>query len=280
MTPGFQSKEEFQQKHFSKFCSLVAQHTGINLSSSKLDMVYRRFAPRVQEIGLQDFGEYCDVIQQGDSGEILEFANLITTNLTSFFREKHHFEYLEKTFIPYVREKNASTRKVRIWSAGCSTGEEPYSLAMTMNESFSGLDHWDVKILATDLDTSCLARGRSGLYPEKAIEGLSKERLKKWFRTDASTPGKVAVRVVDKLKKMITFNHLNLMHEWPFSGKFDAIFCRNVMIYFDKSTQQKLVKKFSRYQKPGDTLVIGHSENIGLITTDYELKGKTIYERR
>ena len=280
MTPGFQSKEEFQQKHFDKFCSLVAEHTGINLSTSKLDMVYRRFAPRVQEIGLQDFGEYCEVIRQGDSREILEFSNLITTNLTSFFREKHHFEYLVKTFIPHVKEKNAASRKVRIWSAGCSTGEEPYSIAMTRNESFSGLESWDVKILATDLDTSCLARGRSGLYPEKAIEGMSRQRLGKWFRTDSSNPRQVTATVVDKLKSMITFNHLNLMHNWPFSGKFDAIFCRNVMIYFDKSTQQTLVKKFSRYQNPGDILVIGHSENIGLITADYELKGQTIYERR
>lgn len=151
---------------------------------------------------------------------------------------------------------------------------------MTLRESLPELDRWDVRILATDLDTNCLERGRSGLYPQKTIEGVSAQRLKKWFRLNERNPDLVTATAGDELKSLIRFNHLNLMKEWPFSGQFDIIFCRNVMIYFDKPTQQRLVKRFAQHQKRGDLLIIGHSENIGLITSDYTLIGHTIYERK
>lgn len=280
MESGFQTKQEFLDRDYRKFCGLVAEHTGINLSEGKVDMVYRRFAPRIKKLGLRNFSEYCNEIQKGDADELLEFSNLITTNLTSFFRENHHFEYLANEYFSKLKQRNAPSKRIRIWSAGCSTGEEPYSIAMTLRESIPELDRWDARILATDLDTNCLERGRSGLYPQKTIEGVSEQRLKKWFSLNSRNPDLVTATAGKELKSLIRFNHLNLMKEWPFSGQFDIIFCRNVMIYFDKPTQQRLVKRFSQYQRRGDLLIIGHSENIGLITSDYTLIGHTIYERK
>jgi chemotaxis protein methyltransferase CheR len=243
-------------------------------------MVYRRFSPRLKKLGLKDFGEYCKLLDSNKSGELSEFSNLITTNLTAFFREKHHFEYLATQCLPELVKKNAETRKIRIWSAGCSTGEEPYSIAILLREIISDLDRWDARILATDLDTTCIARAKTGIYSDKVITDISESRLKRWFVKSTAKAEQLSVKVKPQLQSLIAFKHLNLVEGWPFSGQFDIIFCRNVMIYFDKATQKTLLQKFARHQSSGDSLIIGHSENIGIATDDYTLNGQTVYLKR
>lgn len=278
MEPASEQKLNFEKQYFDKFRSLVTEHTGIKLAESKVDMVYRRFAPRLKKLGLNDFGEYYEILQGENPVEILEFSNLITTNLTSFFREKHHFEYLSKTAFPQMLARKVNSRRLRVWSAGCSTGEEPYSIAITLKESIPDIHQWDARILATDLDTNCLERAKAGSYPVKGLEGVSAGRQQKWF--DESKTGELTlVQAKPELKSLIAFKYLNLMRPLPFSGQFDIIFCRNVMIYFDKATQKELIDKYAAIQSPGDLLIIGHSENIGSLTNDYSLIGNTIYQR-
>ena len=278
MLADLQHDIDFKDSHFERFCELVAEYTGIKLSDTKVEMVYRRFAPRIRELGLDDLGQSCELLQGRNAEELLIFSNIITTNLTSFFRENHHFEYLRKEIIPVLKKQNAASKKIRIWSAGCSTGEEPYSIAMVLREAIPHLGQWDARILATDLDTTCLEKAKLGKYSEKNVEGIANSQLRRWF-TKRSEDDEVVVKVKPELQSLIAFRHLNLMHRWPFSGLFDVIFCRNVMIYFDKPTQGTLIKKFSQHQKSEDTLIIGHSENITAVTNDYSLSGQTIYKR-
>ena len=201
--------------------------------------------------------------------------NAITTNLTAFFRENHHFEYLAKTVIPELQAKN-SDRKIKIWSAGCSTGEEPYSLAITLKES-SLSPQWNVHLQATDLDSNVLASASRGIYTMSRVEGMSKQRLKRWFyRGKGSQQGMVKVK--PELNQMISFAQLNLMDNWHVEPQ-DIIFCRNVIIYFNKETKTRLVQKYAESLKPGGYLFIGHSESLYKITDRFELIGNTIYRK-
>ena len=277
---GFDSASAFelQDKQFDELRELVFEHTGIRLSEVKKQLVSRRFTPRLKALGISDFREYCEIIRSGDKDELVEFSNVITTNLTSFFRENHHFEYLKNELIPKLKKQNSSTKKIRIWSAGCSTGQEPYSIAMVIRECFSDIKSWDIKILATDLDTTCLDKCKLGEYEERLIEGISNSRLTKWF--DKSENGGVeTLTAKPELKSLIHFKHLNLMKPFPFKGDFDAIFCRNVLIYFDKPTQKMLIEKYARHQLKGAPLIIGHSENLTTVTDTYKLVSQTVYLR-
>lgn len=277
LTPA-DSNHGFQDRHFSQLCDLVYTHTGIKLAESKRELVHRRFSPRLKKLNLESFDDYLALIKSGDKDELVEFSNAITTNLTSFFRENHHFEFLKDECLPMLREKNRLTKKIRIWSAGCSTGPEPYSLAMVLREAIPDLDRWDAKILATDLDTQCLATSAQGHYSEKVVETVSDERKKRWF-VKSDDGGEKVFTPKDELKSLITFNPLNLLQPFPFKGNFDVIVCRNVFIYFDKPTQQKILSKFAAHQEQGDSLIVGHSENLSKVTSDYELAGQTIYTR-
>lgn len=265
-------------KQFEQLCKLVYEHTGIKLGEAKRELVTRRFSPRLKKLGLQDFDEYLSLVRSGDQGELVEFTNAITTNLTSFFRENHHFEYLKNECLPKIVQQNKATRKLRIWSAGCSTGPEPYSIAMVLREAIPSIDAWDVKILATDIDTGCVATAANGIYTEKTVEGVSAERRKRWFDQDSSG-SEPMLQAKDSLKSLIRFNQLNLLTPFPFKRSFDVIFCRNVFIYFDKPTQEEVIRKFASYQKPGDILMIGHSENLHSIKAEYQLVGQTIYQK-
>jgi chemotaxis protein methyltransferase CheR len=263
---------------FDQLCKLIYEHTGIKLTQAKRELVSRRFLPRLKSLGLQDFDDYLALIRSGDEAELVEFGNAITTNLTSFFRENHHFEFLKKDHLAILAQRNKLTKRLRIWSAGCSTGPEPYSIAMVLHEAMPGLNSWDAKILATDLDTACLAKAAAGLYSEKTVEGISTGRQQRWF--DRVQQGdEVMMQAKECLQSLVRFNQLNLLGPFPFAGKFDVIFCRNVFIYFDKPTQQEIVRKFADHQREGDLLIIGHSENLHSIATKYELVGQTIYRR-
>jgi len=269
----------FSTKDFDKVRSFILSETGITLSEGKKNMVYGRLSRRLRQTGMNTFKEYIEFASQDNSEERVNFVNAITTNLTSFFREEHHFDFLKNTVIPHLMRKNAQTRKIRIWSAGCSTGEEPYSIAIALYESIPDIENWDVKILATDLDTNVLAHGRAGVYDAERITGLNKTRTSTWFLKGKGQHAG-SVRVDSRLKSLITFNQLNLMKEWPMKGPFDFMFCRNVIIYFEKTTQRVLFDRYSKLLVDDAHLFLGHSESLYKVSDKFELIGNTIYQKR
>jgi chemotaxis protein methyltransferase CheR len=269
-----QREFEFGIEDFCALRDLVKRIAGINLAESKQELVYGRISRRLRALSLGSFREYRELLDGPDGEqEIVEFCNAITTNLTSFFREGHHFEYLrEQLLLPRAASGN---RKLRIWSSACSTGEEPYSIAMTVAEALPDWERWDIKILATDLDSDVLARAKAGVYKGERLSGLAAQRRSRAFQQT----GPDEFRVKPELQSMITFKQLNLMHDLPMRGPMDAIFCRNVIIYFDKETQRELFGRFAPLQRPGDLLFLGHSESLFKVSESWELIGKTIYRR-
>ncbi len=268
---------EYTEQDFRHIREFVHHHTGIALSEAKREMVYSRLSRRLRALGLHSFAEYRTRLES-DEQEIEHFTNAITTNLTAFFREPHHFEFLGRTVLQELATRASGGRRLRIWSAGCSTGEEVYSIAMTVRENLPAYSQWDVKLLATDLDSSVLEVGEQGIYPAERIAKLPSERVKRWFlRGSGSAVGKV--RVNDELRAMVAFRQLNLMQPWPMRNGFDVIFCRNVVIYFDKPTQAQLFNRFADALHPGGYLFIGHSETLSNLTDRFQSLGKTIYRK-
>jgi chemotaxis protein methyltransferase CheR len=273
-----QRQYEFSDKEFNYFQKLSDRLTGIHLADNKRELVYGRVTRRLRALKLSSFSEYIKVLESGDSRELEQFTNMITTNLTSFFREMHHFEFLTKEVIPQLMRAKPRGSRIRIWSAGCSTGEEPYSIAMALKESVPGLSSWDLKILATDLDSEVLAHGATGIYDNDRVNGMPSVYLDKYFdKGKGSNAGKV--RIKQEIRDMITFRQLNLMDNWPMKGPMDIIFCRNVVIYFDKQTQTKLFAKFERILADDGRLFVGHSEALYKVTDKFELLGKTVYKK-
>jgi chemotaxis protein methyltransferase CheR len=268
---------EFGTEDFEALRKLVKQITGINLSDQKRELVYGRLARRLRALQLQSFAEYRDVLARDGGQEIAQFCNAITTNLTAFFREPHHFEYLREQLLAPMANSGAA-RRLRIWSAGCSTGEEPYSLAMTILEALPDIRRWDVRILATDLDSDVLERGRRGIYTEERLKNLTLQRRSRFFQERRDREG-LSYEATAELKSLITFKQLNLMHLLPMRGPLDAIFCRNVVIYFDKDTQRELFSRVAQLQASGNLLFLGHSESLFKVSEQYALIGKTVYRR-
>jgi len=268
----------FGTEDFEALRQLVKQVTGIHLSEQKRELVYGRLARRLRALGLTSFAQYRKVLDDDSGQELVEFCNAITTNLTSFFREPHHFDYLRDQLLQPLARDAAGTRRLRIWSAACSTGEEPYSIAMTLLESLPDLRRWDVRILATDLDSDVLARARRGVYAEDRVKNLSAQRRDRFFNQKREGDG-LYYEVAPALRELITFKQLNLMHPLPMRGPLQAIFCRNVIIYFDKETQRELFGRISQLQRPGDLLFLGHSESLFKVSEVYALMGKTVYRR-
>jgi chemotaxis protein methyltransferase CheR len=276
-TPSVDQEFEFTDAEFKRLREIVHARTGIALSEAKRELVYGRLARRLRKLKLQSFAEYCQLIEAGEPAELEEMTNAITTNLTSFFREGYHFEQLAAEALPQMESKRAATRRLRLWSAGCSTGEEPYSLAVVLSEAMGRLANWDVKLLATDIDSKVVATAAEGVYAAERFKGVSAERVKKWFPPAAGRPGFSAASA--DLKSLITFKQLNLLDPWPMKGPFDVIFCRNVVIYFDKPTQRRLFDRMAELQEPGGWLFVGHSENLLNVTRRYKLVGRTVYRR-
>lgn len=273
-----QREFELTDRDFTYFRDLVGQHTGITLGDHKRQLVYGRLSRRLRELRLGSFGEYCHYVEAHADTELTELINAITTNLTSFFREQHHFEHLATAALPDILARNATSRRLRIWSAGCSTGEEPYSIAMTLADAFPTHASWDTRILATDIDSQVIACAQGGVYPEDRIKDLSPERVRRWFlRGKDANANKV--RVFPRLQELIAFRQLNLMGDWPMRGPFDVIFCRNVVIYFDKPTQRKLFDRYADLLVPNGYLYVGHSESLNGTSERFELIGRTIYKR-
>ena len=278
MTVYAEREFPFTDTDFDCIRTLVNQHTGIVLSNAKRDLVYSRLTKRLRQLRLDSFQAYCRVLQTGDPGELEQLVNAITTNLTMFFREAHHFDALATTLLPALMHRKTRPRRLRIWSAGCSTGEEPYSIAMVCKTVLPDMEAWDVKILATDIDSHVLATAQRGVYSTERVQGLSPAHLQRWFSKGRGVNTGL-VRVVPALQELITFRQLNLIHSWPMRGPFDIIFCRNVVIYFDKATQRQLFERFADLLDPHGYLCVGHSESLFQITDRFELLGKTIYRR-
>lgn len=257
---------------------VVGENAGIVLGPNKRQLVQGRLARRLRELGLPSYEAYCEYLRDAGPEELVGLINAITTNVTAFFRENHHFEALASYMLPEALKRNAASRRLRIWSAGCSTGEEPYCIAMAAAEVLPASPRYDFKILATDIDSDVIAAAASGIYPLERMATVSQERLKRFFQKGAGEHAGCAVAKLH-LKSSITFRTLNLLHAWPMKGPFDVIFCRNVMIYFDQPTREKLVSRFSEMLAPGGYLCIGHSESIHAGTAPFKLVGKTIYRR-
>lgn len=267
----------FSRGDFEFLSSIINQRAGIVVTDDKFNMFYSRLSRRLRLLNLKSFAQYCEIIRQDESGEeTVELINAITTNLTAFFRENHHFEYFRDVVLPQHREQNPDG-PFRIWSAGCSTGEEPYSLAMVIAETYPTQLSSQVSLMATDLDSNVLATGSRGVYALSRVSGIEDKRLKQWFlRGKGRQHGQV--RVKPELSRMISFSQLNLMENWQVE-KQDVIFCRNVIIYFDKATKKRLVNKFADALKPGGYLFVGHSESLYKITDRFELIGNTVYRK-
>ncbi|PCI63497.1 MAG: chemotaxis protein CheR [Gammaproteobacteria bacterium] len=267
-------------KDFKFVCDFVYQRAGIVLADNKREMVYRRFTRIMRERKLNSFHEYCKLLKDNPQQEENYFINAITTNLTSFFREQHHFDYLKEHEIPKLLKTNEHNKRIRIWSCASSTGEEPYSLAMTIIEAMQAqLSSWDVKILATDIDSNVLATCSAGIYEAKKLGDMEGQYKRKYFHKGASEHNQNQYKVDKKLAQLLTFKKLNLLHNWPMKGPFDVIFCRNVIIYFDKKTQHELFERYYQMLKPGGLLMLGHSENLGDYQQFFENVGRTIFRK-
>ncbi len=261
----------FTDKDFERVRDLIYQRAGISLSPAKQDMVYSRLARRLRATGMRSFAEYLARLERGDVEEMEAFTNSLTTNLTSFFREPHHFPLLAE------HVKKLGNREISLWCSASSTGEEPYSMAMTMVDLYGTLTP-PVRIVASDLDTHVLEVARNGVYPYERVEKMSGDKLKRYFfRGAGRQEGNVRVR--KELRDMVDFCQINLLDEsWPIRGPFDAIFCRNVMIYFDKPTQYKILRKFVPLLRPDGLLFAGHSESFFHAVDLFKSLGKTVYE--
>jgi chemotaxis protein methyltransferase CheR len=257
---------------------VIAENAGIVLGPNKRQLVQGRLARRLRELHLDSYEAYCDHIRESGPEELVGLINALTTNVTSFFRENHHFEALASYMLPEAFKRNQQSRRVRIWSAGCSSGEEAYCLAMVAREAMPPGQKWDLKILATDIDSEVVATAQRGIYPLDRLVTLSQERLQRHFRKGSGEHAGEA-KVNAELAQLVSFRTLNLMHSWPLSGPFDIIFCRNVMIYFDQATRERLVARFAGLIAADGYLCLGHSESIHNPAGPFRLVGKTIYRK-
>ncbi len=259
----------FTRRDFDRVRTLIREHAGIHLNDTKQDMVYSRIARRIRSTRMETFQEYLDALEN-NTDEWEQFVNSLTTNLTSFFREGYHFPILAD----FLRSKRGE--RIRIWCAAASTGEEPYSIAMTAIQAFDNASP-PVEIIATDIDTHALAVAEKGIYPLERIKRLTPDKLTFFHKGVGANAGKV--RITKEVRKLVTFRKLNLLEKnWDVQGPLDVIFCRNVLIYFDRPIQRQLVERFSPLLSSDGLLFIGHSETLAQDKDLFKLRGKTVYE--
>ena len=260
----------FTLADFERVRRLIHDRAGIALGEHKQEMVYSRLARRLRALRLDSFRSYLDRVEADDGGEWDEFVNALTTNLTAFFREAHHFDVLRERLRGW-----AAGRRCRVWCAAASTGEEPYSIAMTMVETFSS---WTppCEVLATDVDTAALAKAERGVYPLERVKKLGAERMRRYFVRAA--PDGTQLKVRPELRALVSFQRVNLLSpHWPVVVPCDAIFCRNVLIYFDKATQRRIIERFVPLLRPQGLLFVGHSEGLFHCSDLFRSLGKTVY---
>lgn len=267
------------RKDLSDIAGMIYSDAGIALNETKASLVYSRLSKRLRQIGLRSFKEYCALVSSSQgTDERREMLSFLTTNFTRFFRENHHFEHLYSEVLPGLIQRAKSGGRVRIWSAACSDGQEPYSIALTVLKALPNAATMDIRILATDIDPKIIAKAKAGVYDEQSIDTVDAGMRKQFFTPVSDRKFQVS----DQLKQLITFRELNLMAQWPFRGQFDVIFCRNVVIYFDEPTQARIWVRYADLLAPGGHLYIGHSERLSgegkdrfenTAITTYRLKG-------
>lgn len=263
-------------EEFQRFHTLIYNESGISLGEQKRSLLASRLSKRLRDLDLQTFSEYYNKVTEDQSREeFTRLLDLISTNKTDFFREPKHFDFLRERIIPELER----TKRIRIWSSACSSGEEPYTIAMTLFDTVQNPDQWDFKILASDLSTRVLAKAAAGTYDEERVRDVSPDVIRRHFlRGRGESAGLLKVKA--HLADMIQFRRLNLMDDrFPIKNPLDLIFCRNVMIYFDRPTQETLVNKFHHYLKPGGYLFIGHSESLQWVTHPFKSLAPTIYQK-
>lgn len=281
MSTGTYDKLVLTDQQFQEISKMVYDHCKINLHDGKKELVRARLAKRLRIGGFATYPEYMrHVLSDETGGEFSILIDSLSTNLTSFFRENQHFEFLRKTLLPQLlaRKQKERSFKIRCWSAGCSSGEEPYSLAITLLDETSGKGSWDVKILASDISTTVLDRARQGVYPQERIEPVSAAQRSRYL-TKRRIKGEEVYEVNSPLRDAVVFKHVNLMEEWPIRVPLDFIFCRNVMIYFDKPTQERLVNRYWDQLDVGGALFTGHSESLTGVKHKFKYVQPTIYRK-
>ncbi len=280
---GLIQEYRLTEREFQLFRELIRAQAGINLGEHKRQLLRARLSKRLRAHGFSTFEQYYDHLMLHDAKgeEMLRMVNCITTNKTEFFRELHHFDFLRDRWTPWVtaRARRNNTRKVRVWSAGCASGEEPYSIAIALREALAAAPGWDVRILASDIDTEVLGRAEEGIYPLEQVSTVPRALLGKYFlRGTGRLEGLVKVR--GDLSDLVVFRRINLLDDpWPLRCRFDAIFCRNVMIYFDRATQRRLVERFAAALVEGGCLFVGHSESLFGLTEELEFVQNTTYRK-
>jgi chemotaxis protein methyltransferase CheR len=278
---GAQREFEFSDADFRHLVELAYEHAGIALSDSKRNLVYSRLSRRLRALNLRSFREYRGYLTSAEGAqEIVKFINSISTNLTKFFRESHHFDHFRSNVaVSYSKApRYGAAERLRVWSAGCSTGEEPYTIAVVLAREIRDIAARDVRVLATDIDTDVLAKAARGEYQANSLDDIPKA-YREFFPISREDETGALIQMNQSIRDIIAFRHLNLMQVWPFRGLFDAIFCRNVMIYFDGPTKANLIKRFTQQIKPGGWLYIGHSESLNGHHPGLQLVGRTIYRR-
>jgi chemotaxis protein methyltransferase CheR len=270
---------ELTEKEFRHISDLVYEHCGINLHDGKRELVRARLAKRLRQGNFDTFAGYIKHVLNDSTGrEFSVLVDSLSTNLTKFFREDQHFKYMSDTLLPRIicTKQTLGEFRIRAWSAGCSSGEEPYSIAITLLEAIQGKGRWDVKLLATDVSTRVLEKAKQGLYEKNRIEPISLP-LRSRYLKQRREAGKERYEVGPALRSLVIFRYLNLMKDWPISGPLDFIFCRNVMIYFDKPTQERLINRYYDLLGPGGVLFTGHSESLTGIEHAFQYVQPTIY---
>lgn len=273
---GLERDLVFTRQDFLNVAKYLHERTGIRLTDANEPMVFSRLSSRVRELRFSNFASYLQMAWSGQFPDECEYlVSALTTNTTHFFREIYHFDLLRDVILPEIETRARAGERVRIWSAGCSSGEEAYSIALCVLHDFPDVLDYDVRILATDIDREILERAKVGSYAASSLQNIPNHFTGVGFDVDLDLP---CFRVNSKLRQLVSFKHLNLIEEWPFSGKFDLIFCRNVAIYMDIDTQHKVWSKFSAVLHKGGYLMIGHSERLSpSIRKCFELVGKTAY---
>jgi chemotaxis protein methyltransferase CheR len=274
------SRLALDDESFAFFREMAKRHAGINLSDIKRNMVFRRISKRLAALGLSGFKAYRELLANASSGaELQAFVNVMTTNKTEFFRESHHFSHFTSIALPEIAAagENANSRELRVWSAGCSTGQEPYTIAMMIKESAVRMQGWDIRILATDIDSEVIDRAHAGIYSQEEANSIPVSIRSRYAHKISEHPDRV--QIMDELRRMVTFNVLNLHGEWPMRRKYDAIFCRNVLIYFDKPAQRQLFDRFADLLREGGLLYVGHSESLYKMTERFRPVGQSVHRK-
>jgi chemotaxis protein methyltransferase CheR len=280
MTTLAATPAELTDKQFEAISTMVKDLCGINLHVGKRELVKARLNKRLRELGMDNFSQYVGHVSTGQGqAELLSMLDALSTNLTSFFREGAHFDLLRETLVPEMMRRQAESRRIRIWSAGCSSGEEPYSIAIVLKETLRNLATWDVRVLATDLSRRVLDTAGGGIYGRERLAQVPKGMIAEHFQCVSPREPRM-YKVNEQLRRIVTFARLNLMEPWPMRGPFDAIFCRNVMIYFDKPTQNRLVERFWELLAPAGVLFIGHSESLAGVRHRFKYLQPTVYCRQ